>query len=275
MELNHALARLRSKPDGRVVVLTGAGISAESGIPTFRGPEGYWQPGSHLVPEAVRYRPEELATWAMFSRAPELVWPWYLYRRGVCRAAEPNAAHRALVDLERRLGGRFQLVTQNVDGLHARAGSTGLFEIHGNIDTMRCLDEDGCGALTPVPATLDVWPKDRPWDAAARAELVCDRCGGPARPHVLWFDETYDEPNYRWDSTHRAVNDADLLVVIGTAGATSLPNRMAQLAVARGVPIIDVNPNDNPFAEVAARSGGVALVGTACDVLPALVEELT
>ncbi|HVV49677.1 MAG TPA: Sir2 family NAD-dependent protein deacetylase, partial [Polyangia bacterium] len=102
---------------GPIVFLTGAGISAESGIPTFRGAEGYWRVGSR------NYQPTEMAAAAAFARMPEEVWRWYLYRRGVCRAAAPNDAHRALVALERRLGARFLLVTQNVDGLHLRAGS--------------------------------------------------------------------------------------------------------------------------------------------------------
>ena len=130
------------------MVLTGAGISAESGIPTFRGPEGYWRVGSR------NYRPMELATREAFERMPEEVWRWYLYRRAVCRAAAPNPAHRALVDAERRLGDRFLLVTQNVDGLHRRAGSdpARTFEIHGNIDLWRCADDCADGARpAPIP----------------------------------------------------------------------------------------------------------------------------
>lgn len=275
--LERALRRFRERTDSRVVVLTGAGISAESGIPTFRGPEGYWQPGNPHVPHAHRYAPEELATWTMFSRAPEVVWPWYLFRRATCLAAEPNAAHHALAALERRLGGRLMLLTQNVDGLHPRAGSTRLYEIHGNLHQMRCLGHEphrACAALTPVPSTLDAWPRERPWDDAARAALVCGRCGAPARPHVLWFDECYDEAHFRWDSSHRVVTEADLLVVVGTAGATNLPSRMGQLALSRGIPIVDVNPGANPFAELTRRSGGAALALTAVEALPPLVDAL-
>src|SRR5688572_10403206 len=132
-DLADLLARAASD-GGRVVVLTGAGISAESGIPTFRGPEGYWRIGS------VNWRPEQLATFAAFTAMPQAQWAWYLYRRGVCLAARPNAAHRALVDLERALGERFRLVTQNVDGLHLRAGSstTRTLQIHGNLHFARC-----------------------------------------------------------------------------------------------------------------------------------------
>ena len=112
-ELTQLLEPIRRRT-ARIVVLTGAGISAESGIPTFRGHEGYWVVGSR------NYMPEEMATQAMFQRHPEQVWRWYLYRFGVCRNAEPNDAHRALVKLEAAYGDRFRLVTQNIDGLHRR-----------------------------------------------------------------------------------------------------------------------------------------------------------
>src|SRR5215207_6618704 len=121
---------------GLIVFLTGAGISAESGIPTFRGKEGYWTVGS------TEYHPQELATSTAFRRMPWAVWAWYLYRRRVCRAAAPNDAHRALVRAEASLGDRFLLITQNVDGLHRRAGSSAerTYEIHGNIELARCAD---------------------------------------------------------------------------------------------------------------------------------------
>jgi NAD-dependent deacetylase len=132
--LSQDLAREIAASRGLIVFLTGAGISAESGVPTFRGPEGYWRVGSR------HYQPTELATAAAFAQIPEEVWRWYLYRRAVCRVAEPNAAHLALVEAERRLGERFLLVTQNVDGLHGRAGSSAArtYQIHGNIDFCRC-----------------------------------------------------------------------------------------------------------------------------------------
>jgi NAD-dependent protein deacetylases, SIR2 family len=132
-----AIAR-RLESGGRLTVMSGAGISAESGIPTFRGTEGYWTVGSRV------YHPQEMATRAMFDRSPREVWRWYLYRMGVCRQAAPNAGHRAVVDLERLLGERFTLITQNVDGLHLRAGSSPgrALQIHGNVFL--------CGALANV-----------------------------------------------------------------------------------------------------------------------------
>lgn len=255
---------------GRLVMLTGAGISAESGIPTFRGKEGFWTVGSRV------YRPQELATFAMFSRDPGTVWPWYLWRRARCRAAEPNAAHRALVALEAAVPDRFVLVTQNVDGLHRRAGQSAArtWEIHGNIDTMRCAAE--CGApRVPVPPLFDVWDTDGlALEPAHREALRCGRCGAWQRPHVLWFDEMYDEERYRYQSSIAAVSGADLLLVVGTAGMTTLPSLMARQAARSGVPIVDVNPDDNPFAELAQQTRGVAVRGTAGANVPGIAARL-
>ena len=256
--------------DGLVVVLTGAGISAESGIPTFRGPEGYWVVGSR------HYRPMELATAAAFACMPDDVWGWYLYRRAVCRAAAPNAAHRALVELERRLGERFLLVTQNVDGLHLRAGSSPgrTYEIHGNIDFMRCARE--CtSALQPLPDALGpAWEKGRVLGAAEKALLVCPRCGAPSRPHVLWFDEYYDEERFRFQSSLAAVEQAAALIVIGTSGATNLPTQMCHRGAERGAMLMVVDTEPTPFSALAERGSGAFLRGTATELVPALCQRL-
>jgi NAD-dependent deacetylase len=256
--------------DGPIVFLTGAGISAESGIPTFRGPEGYWRVGSR------NYHPTEMATAEAFARMPDEVWRWYLFRRGICRAAAPNAAHRALVELERRLGDRFLLVTQNVDGLHLRAGQSPgrTFQIHGNIDFCRC--RDGCPpAVRPLPAALpEAWPSDRQFVEGERALLHC-ACGAPLRPHVLWFDESYDEPLYRYQSARRAAQEAAVLIVVGTSGATTLPARMCELVAARGAPLIVVDPEPTVFSELAERSQrGRFLRGAASALVPELAQQL-
>jgi NAD-dependent deacetylase len=253
---------------GRILFLTGAGISAESGIPTFRGAEGYWTIGS------TEYQPQELATQAAFRRMPWDIWGWYLYRRGVCRAAAPNAAHAALVTAEAALGDRFLLITQNVDGLHGRAGSSQArsYEIHGNIELARCI----------VACTADRWPiPDGVGDVAKggevpeawRALLVCPRCSAMARPHVLWFDESYDEERFRWDSSITAAETASMLVIIGTSARTNLPWNVVDIASRAGATIIDINVDDNPFAEIASRRG-VALRAPAALTLPGLVEHL-
>jgi NAD-dependent deacetylase len=255
------------RAQGRVVVLTGAGISAESGIPTFRGTEGYWVVGSR------NYMPQEMATREMFDRAPEQVWRWYLYRFGVCRFAEPNAGHAALVRLEQALGDRFTLVTQNIDGLHRRAGSRRVHCIHGDAAWVRCAAECG-GGLLDLPA-FPPRGKDDPFTPEDRARLTCPRCGGWLRPHVLWFDEYYDEPNYRMESALRAAEEADLLLVVGTSGATNLPMQIGRIAFHRGTALVDVNPEQNPFAELAARAElGFFARGSACQRLPEIAAAL-
>ncbi len=255
---------------GNLVVLTGAGISAESGIPTFRGKEGYWVAGSR------EYQPQEMATHAMFARDPAAVWAWYLYRRSLCRHAAPNPGHRALVDLERLLGDRFRLVTQNVDGLHIRAGNSPArtYQIHGSIEHTRCA----------VACSREIWPlpeelgldRQRGQTIAAdeAAALRCPRCGGWARPHVLWFDEYYDEEYYRFDSSIRAAASTDVLLVLGTSGATNLPLQMGQYAVRTGALIVDVNIEENPFSRMALANGGEFLQGKCGEVLPAIAERL-
>ena len=257
--------------DGKLVFLAGAGISAESGIPTFRGKEGYWRVGSK------NYHPQELATRAAFMRMPDEVWRWYLYRRTVCRDAAPNPGHLALVDLERTFGDRFVLVTQNVDGLHLRAGNSlaRTLQIHGNIDYMRYPVPEGPHAI-PIPDDVGRYGRDTPLSDADRARLVGPG-GEPARPHVLWFDEYYDEPRFRAESALRAATEADLLVVIGTAGATNLPMQIAAIAARRQVPLLDVNLDpDNPFARHATADGpGASIVGSATEVLPTLAAALS
>lgn len=262
------LRRAVARP-GRVTVVTGAGISAASGIPTFRGPEGYWTVGAR------EHTPQELATRAMFERAPDEVWAWYLYRLGICRAAAPNPAHDALVRLERRLGDRFVLITQNVDGLHLRAGSTPArtYAVHGEIEWARCSRE-----CTPeqVPLPEAVTPKQRgeALTDADRAALRCAHCGARLRPHVLWFDETYDEPRFRFDSSLRAAADTTLLLTVGTSGATTLPALVAQRAAAAGATLVDVNPDTTPFGQLAERTGGAIVRGRATDLLPGLVDTI-
>ncbi|MEZ4475461.1 MAG: Sir2 family NAD-dependent protein deacetylase [bacterium] len=252
-----------------VIVLTGAGISAESGIPTFRGEEGYWRIGS------THYRPEQMATLAQFRRTPDEVWRWYLYRRTVCQRATPNAGHRAVVALEAALQGRFALITQNVDGLHGRAGSSlaRTCHVHGSLDHIRCAA--ACTVeIHPFPEGVADHAPDSPFTEADRALLVCPRCGDRARPHVLWFDECYDEAFYRFDTSLRLAEAAGLLITVGTSGATNLPNQVVDLVRrGRGV-LVDVNPHENPFRHAARRAGGFGLEGGSGEWLPALVDTI-
>jgi NAD-dependent deacetylase len=219
-------------------------------VPTFRGEEGYWRVGSR------NYFPEELATRAAFSQMPDQIWGWYLYRRAVCHAAQPNAAHLALARLERELGARFLLITQNVDGLHLRAGNTleRTYQIHGNIDFMRAL-HDRDARIFPLPEALgDQWPRDTAIGASQRALLTTPHDGSPARPHVLWFDEAYDEARFRFESSLAALAHAAMVIVIGTSGATNLPNMIVQGAHQRKLPLLVINREPSPFSALAERS---------------------
>jgi NAD-dependent deacetylase len=230
--------------DAPIVVLTGAGISAESGIPTFRGKEGYWTVGSR------EYHPQELATRAAFEQMPWDVWAWYLYRRGVCRRAEPNAAHRALATVD------CELITQNVDGLHRRAGSPRVYPIHGDIDRMRCAAD----------CTLDVYAM--PDDVSEpRTQLRCPRCGGMARPHVLWFDESYDEERFFLETSRRLAAQARTLIVVGTSAQTNLPWQIVSIALRAGAHVIDINLEDNPFGDLAHET----IRAPAAEAIPALL----
>ena len=248
------LAACRAALDrpGHVIALTGAGVSAESGIPTFRGREGYWTVGAR------EYHPQDLATQAAFRAMPWDVWAWYLYRRTVCRRAEPNPGHLALARLARHLPARFALVTQNVDGLHRRAGSPDetTFAIHGDISRMRCA-ADCVLDRWPLPDAVPDLDKGDAVDPATRALLVCPRCGGMARPHVLWFDESYDEPRFYLDTVRRLADRAALVVIAGTSALTNLPWMVVDRALAAGATLVDINLEDNPFGELAAASGGV------------------
>ncbi len=251
-----------------ITMLTGAGISAESGIPTFRGPEGYWTVGSDA------YHPQEMATNRMFAQLPLEVWKWYLYRLRVCARAAPNAGHRAIAEMERLFQDRFTLITQNIDGLHLLAGNSlqRTFQIHGNVYEMRCHQECST-AIYPIPAELQGREKDRPLTPAEQRLLVCPACGQLTRPHVLWFDETYDETHYRFYSSLQAAAETKLLIVVGTSGATNLPNQVVHEVYLRGGTIIDINIEENPFSKLAAASPNGAFIQSTAG--SALVELLT
>lgn len=185
-----------------IAILTGAGISAESGLPTFRDPmTGLW----------AKYRPEELGTPQAFRQNPRLVWEWFAWRRELVQGAMPNAAHHALVTLERYVT-QVTIVTQNVDGLHQRAGSTRVIELHGNLARTKCFEEDEL--VAEWPATEEVPPH-------------CPRCGGLLRPDVVWFGERL--PKQALDDALAAAKQCDLFLSIGTSGtvepAASLPFR--------------------------------------------------
>ena len=261
------LERVQASRGGRIVVLTGAGISAASGIPTFRGPEGYWTVGSRV------FQPMELATREAFERMPRDVWQWYLHRLKLCAAAEPNRGHTALGRLELALGDRFTLITQNVDGLHLRAGNTleRTLEIHGNIAHMR---EVRSGAIEryPVPESLLHRASDTPLSDDEYA-LLTTPDGQATRPHVLWFDESYDEERYRAESAIQRAAQCDVLLVVGTSGATQLPLHCGAVAAQRGATVLDINPEPNPFRRfIEEHDLGAWSDAHAEELLPEVVE---
>lgn len=265
-KLQEILTNFKST-NGMIAILTGAGISAESGIPTFRGEEGYWVVGSK------NYRPEEMATFRMFTQMPDEIWLWYLYRKTICNNAKPNKGHEAVVELEKMYKDKFCLITQNVDGLHVRAGNTldRTFMIHGNIDYMRCTKE--CTKeIYPIPDDLVPKSKTDKVTDKDKKHLVCPKCGAMSRPHVLWFDECYDEHYYKYESSINVASKTDLLIVVGTSGATNLPMQIGQHCRSRGTSIIDINPTPNPFSSIAENMhNGYYYQGPSGDILPKIV----
>lgn len=250
---------------GMVVALTGAGISSESGIPTFRGADGFWTVGSR------EYTPQQMATWQMFTRHPDLVWAWYLYRMSLCWHAEPNEGHRALKRIDDHLEEHFHLITQNVDGLHGAAGHTHdrMSEVHGNIRYLRCSAE--CTSQRwPLPAALASAPRQRSHVLTdeERSQLRCATCGEWARPHVLWFDECYDDLYYDASRALDKAAQADLLLIVGTSGATSLPAVAVSRCLQAGGLLLEINVERTSFSDHADASGGQLLIGSASTWLP-------
>lgn len=255
-----------TRGDRLLVVLTGAGISAECGLPTFRGPEGYWTVGSRV------YHPQEIATRRAWDAMPAEVWRWYLQLLRAAGAAQPGAGHAAVARLDRALGERCRTITQNVDGLHLRAGNdpARTYAIHGDAAYVRC-GADCTQELLPLPK--EVLAPD--FDPARDPALRCGRCGALLRPHALFFDEYYSEPLYRSESALAAAKRAALLLVVGTSGATTLPNVVAHDAVAAGAAVVDVNPEGDPFAELArSLRRGVWVRAAAGAALPAIADRL-
>lgn len=267
-EFNDSILKCLNDPDKNICVLSGAGVSAESGIPTFRGPEGYWTVGSKV------YMPEEMATLRMFQQEPQLVWEWYLYRLSVCLQAKPNMGHLALAKMEKSLTNRFTLITQNVDNLHIRAGNSAqhTFQIHGNITQTRCSQSCVAG-LFDLPHKLLNCGEKKSLSGQDLRWLRCQYCNDWLRPHVLWFDEYYNEEYFRFDSSMQTAAKTNLLIIVGTSGATTLPRHVANLALQNQACIIDINPQDNPFREIARNSSaGMVFKSEASQVLTQLAE---
>jgi NAD-dependent deacetylase len=257
-----------AKTTKRITVLTGAGISAESGIPTFRGPEGYWSIGSR------EYHPQEMATCSMFMQKPDEVWKWYLYRMNICSKAKPNPGHIALVEMEGFFQDRFSLITQNVDGLHLRAGNTlaRTYQIHGNISFMRCA-HDCSSKIYPLPADLPGKEKGEDITEEEWRLLKCPDCGKMTRPHVLWFDEAYNEKYYHFHTSLAVAAETELLLIVGTSGATNLPNQVAWEVKNHNGVIVDINIEENPFSKLAlSGEPGFFIQQPSGTALPSIME---
>lgn len=249
---------------GKITFLTGAGISAESGIPTFRGKEGYWKVGSK------NYQPQEIGTYSMFLSAPSEVWKWFLFRQTVCRKAVANSGHLALVDFENLLTDRFQLITQNVDGLHLRAGNSveRTFLIHGSLEFVRC--HQACtDELYAFPKGIADKSREDDITEEEWELLTCPNCRDLLRPHVLWFDEYYNEEYYKYESALKVGANTDLLFVIGTSGATNLPNSIVIEVLKAGGAIVEINIADNRFSSaITSYEKGLVLRGKSGALLP-------
>ena len=225
-----------------ITILTGAGISADSGVPTFRGTDGLWK----------NFRAEDLATPEAFERDPRLVWEWYNWRRELIATKQPNDAHKAIAELERRCPD-FWLITQNVDGLHQEAGSRKLSEIHGNLWTVRCT---ACGMITnnrDVP--IAILPS-------------CARCGSLLRPHIVWFGESLFTDDL--DCCSRALTRCDVLLVIGTSGIVYPAAGFTSVAKEAGAFVAEINPDSTPQSSLV----DVSLQGRAKDLVPLLFDPI-
>ncbi|NUQ80522.1 MAG: NAD-dependent deacylase [Bacteroidetes bacterium] len=242
MIINPTPAELAARftPDSKVVVLTGAGVSAESGIATFRDKTtGLWS----------KFNPKDLADFTAFLRDPELVWQWYQFRKDTIQSVLPNAGHFALVEMQ-KLFGDFTLVTQNIDNLHQRAGSTRVLELHGNIERNYCIS---CG--TGKEEITELPPR-------------CDRCGGLVRPDVVWFGEQL--PVGVLENAFRKTDECTIFMVIGTSAEVYPAARLPFDAARQGKLVMVINPEETPVSvlsgyHVFARSG---------EFLPLLVNEI-
>lgn len=229
------------RADARTVVLTGAGISAESGVPTFRGDDGLWS----------KYNPAELASMAAFKRDPKLVWEWYLYRRSVISKAEPNPGHKTLAEMDKRLSD-FALVTQNVDNLHRLAGSERVIELHGNIWRNKCVNCD-----TPL-GQVDIDPDSIPRCA----------CGGFVRPDVVWFGEPL--PREALETAIEKSGDAKLFFSIGTLAVVFPAADLPILAKKSGAYLVEINPESTALTPYADE----VFSGKSGEVLPTMWQEI-
>ena len=231
----------RLKEAKKIVFVTGAGISQESGIPTFRGKDGLWR----------KYDPMKLATIDTFYEDPKLVWEWYEERRHNILAANPNPGHAAIAELEKYK--QVYVLTQNIDGLHQRAGSTQVYELHGSIITIKCTV---CNFKDKIVSSFSQLPP------------LC-KCGNMLRPDVVWFGESL--PQDVWNSAMEQASSCDVMVVVGTSLAVSPANLLPVYAKQNGATMIEVNIEQTPMSS----SMDISLRSTAASALPVLVNTIS
>ncbi len=248
MDLEAIVKQIHSciEHDKQITFLIGAGLSVDSGIPTFRGEEGYWTVGSK------NYQPEEMATFQMFSQAPKEVWNWYLYRKSICLNAKPNEGHHNLKKIQHLLDTSCSIVSQNVDGLLSRVGikASNTYHIHGDLDYVRCTKP--CTTLKiPFPDSIEVlnYKKNCLSDSDWKS-LHCPECGSLMRPHVLWFDESYNQTHYSLNSVMKKIEQTGILFIIGTSLTTNLPSTIVQYVLSNNERVIEINPNSSDFSKL-------------------------
>lgn len=240
-DLQHAIQKVRDRLGAAraITVLTGAGISADSGVPTFRGADGLWR----------TFRAEDLATPEAFARDPRLVWEWYNWRREIVATTQPNPAHHAIAELERRVPS-FLLITQNVDGLHRLAGSQQMVELHGDIWMVRCT---ACGRV------------EENRDVPIALPPSCAHCAGLLRPHIVWFGEALDTAGLA--RSHQAASMADVMLIVGTSGLVYPAAMFAPIAKAAGAFLVEINLDPTPYGDLA----DISLPGRAAEIVPRLL----
>ncbi|WP_264523102.1 SIR2 family NAD-dependent protein deacylase [Flavobacterium sp. N502536] len=219
--------------------LTGAGISAESGIPTYRGVDGIWIKGTKF------HKPEEFGTFKYFKENPEEVWQYSLFRKKMFENAQANESHHEIVAIENLLQDRFHLITQNIDNLHRRAGNERIYEVHGKTREIKC--SNGCKGIENLPAEIQGKDIDEDLTDKDIELLKCKECGSWMRPNILWFDEYYDEKTNKKFSSLKIAKNSGVLFIVGTSGATNLPMAIAETTLKYGGTIVDINTEDNLF----------------------------
>lgn len=243
MDRNNISDRLLNllKSARSVAVFTGAGMSAESGVPTFRGEEGIWK----------KFKPEELANFNAFIANPDLVWEWYRHRKQVMTTIQPNPGHRALAAME-PLFSRFTIITQNIDNLHRRAGSKNVHELHGNIDRNYCIS---CRTYYP---NADIVGQER--------APKCPSCGGLIRPDVVWFGEYL--PEDEWNASVAASTMADLFLAVGTSAVVYPAASLPRIARQAGAYVVEINIERTELSPGADE----VLAGRSGDILPVIAD---